>query len=797
MTRDKSPKGSVDVHIVNLVDLINHHQSFATLSSCSGRISIFDPNLLSNESQNDENDQQDRTVSTLSAANTSGKGGTGGWLLVSHDPVKEDTVLQTLHLHCQQQQKRRHNQQPLIFKLEPLLLHVAAGSLSRGEQLLQLALQLGFRESGLVVTKTRVTVAIRSQRLALTVPLFLETKEDTISPPDSYITSLVRESNQRLQRNLERIDELYRAVETTLFRPHSLEQPGFTSGVDLTYQIHFSSLPDLNLWNHTMVTVPGEVDGADTDASSTLLVFGGYGRGPKGASSSTQRSSRIYSLTSNKGTWDDQWNEIIPSEHWDSPGKETGNDFYIDTVFGTRVRGASLEAREGAAACLLGSKSIEDSYSSLVVLFGGRKSPAHPLGDLLLCEYTPTRLVIGEPVSIQGETPSPRWGHTLTSLNAGKTKEGACAVLFGGRTETTTLNTCHILSIHHGQEECHFLWETLILSVSPSPRFHHGAVCVENHLIVFGGLSECSNPLEAFTDRNDESSTLNDVLAISLRDKTCINIIFSDQQHLGRFGHQICGPFVTAQPNTKDNDSQLLLLLGGLDYSSDQEQLDEDSPIVDLQALEWDETGWKLKSLPLTIDSSGMESSHIGPLVHHATASLTGSGLNSFASTGGGVMGFGFGPCYAKSFLISIQTNGLSHKEVSAETSDMFQRPAAPKSYDTNRGSPFSGSVPDTTNTVDVLYVDKRDAKSLKTQLEALSLLDKRRKMAPSTTHDHWIAVPVFEQLWQDYPSLGNDTTSDCDPPWTSLVKGRGRQHLPPSTTVYARHTKSKRPANP
>ena len=42
--RDKSPIGSVDTPIQHLVDLINCHSRFCTLSSCSGRLSLFDPN---------------------------------------------------------------------------------------------------------------------------------------------------------------------------------------------------------------------------------------------------------------------------------------------------------------------------------------------------------------------------------------------------------------------------------------------------------------------------------------------------------------------------------------------------------------------------------------------------------------------------------------------------------------------------------------------------------------------------------------------------------------------------------
>jgi tRNA wybutosine-synthesizing protein 3 len=40
---DKSPKGSVDVRIQPLVNLINCHPDYVTLSSCSGRVALFDP----------------------------------------------------------------------------------------------------------------------------------------------------------------------------------------------------------------------------------------------------------------------------------------------------------------------------------------------------------------------------------------------------------------------------------------------------------------------------------------------------------------------------------------------------------------------------------------------------------------------------------------------------------------------------------------------------------------------------------------------------------------------------------
>ena len=45
--KDFSRKGSIDDHIVNLVQLINTNESYFTTSSCSGRTILFEqPSLL-------------------------------------------------------------------------------------------------------------------------------------------------------------------------------------------------------------------------------------------------------------------------------------------------------------------------------------------------------------------------------------------------------------------------------------------------------------------------------------------------------------------------------------------------------------------------------------------------------------------------------------------------------------------------------------------------------------------------------------------------------------------------------
>lgn len=87
---DKSPKGSVDERILPLVDLINLHPSFATLSSCSGRITLFDPAHTIGRSNNNNEEELSYQTSSVKA---NGKGGLGGWMLSSHEEIDLEDLL--------------------------------------------------------------------------------------------------------------------------------------------------------------------------------------------------------------------------------------------------------------------------------------------------------------------------------------------------------------------------------------------------------------------------------------------------------------------------------------------------------------------------------------------------------------------------------------------------------------------------------------------------------------------------------------------------------------------------------
>jgi tRNA(Phe) wybutosine-synthesizing methylase Tyw3 len=232
---DKSPKGSVDVRIQPLVNLINCHPDYVTLSSCSGRVALFDPggydNIAAggddgdvdvttvvadndddhydntrgddisknnNNKSSDEDDGEAKLINNRDnnirkSTKKSGKG-QGKWIFVTHDilPNLGECIIASLQhtgqeravaLMQQRRQRRRQSgvqhqhklQLPITFKHEPPLLHIAASNLQSAKHLLQLCkMNCALRESGLVVTESRITVEIRTTSTMLVVPLFID-----------------------------------------------------------------------------------------------------------------------------------------------------------------------------------------------------------------------------------------------------------------------------------------------------------------------------------------------------------------------------------------------------------------------------------------------------------------------------------------------------------------------------------------------------------------------------------------------------------------------------------------------
>ncbi|RHY30644.1 hypothetical protein DYB32_004165, partial [Aphanomyces invadans] len=174
---DKSPKGSVDEPIVDMITRLNAH-----------------PNYV----------HEDSHLIT--------KG--GQWLVSSHAPVSfhefsaavltDPTALQGM----------------VIFKHEPFIMHVQCRDDEAAKALLQVGLACGFRESGVVLGNKRTMVAIRTTANAMEIPIALH---GNLMVNTSYLEWILDIANQKFHANRAKTDKLFATMLTSLFNEPSLD----------------------------------------------------------------------------------------------------------------------------------------------------------------------------------------------------------------------------------------------------------------------------------------------------------------------------------------------------------------------------------------------------------------------------------------------------------------------------------------------------------------------------------------------------------------------------------------------
>ncbi|XP_043316892.1 tRNA wybutosine-synthesizing protein 3 homolog isoform X1 [Cervus canadensis] len=174
---DLSRKGSVDEDVLEIVQLLNGQEQFFTTSSCAGRIILLDGSINGSEVQKQN----------------------CSWLLVTHKACVKDDVVVAL---------RRANGDA-ILKFEPLVLHVQCRQLQDARILHSVAIDSGFRNSGITVGKRgKIMLAVRSTH-GLEVPLSHQGK---LMVTEEYIAFLLKIANQKMEENKKRIErsEKYR-----------------------------------------------------------------------------------------------------------------------------------------------------------------------------------------------------------------------------------------------------------------------------------------------------------------------------------------------------------------------------------------------------------------------------------------------------------------------------------------------------------------------------------------------------------------------------------------------------------
>lgn len=167
---------------------------------------------LTNALQADEDVETGAVTASTNSVN--GKGA-GKWLYVSHDPVPSiptaDQVLSFLGLDAVQDNPEA---QEVFLKCEPMVLHITARTLEAASKLTAVAVQAGFRNTGLLVSsKGRVTVGIRPSPAGLNVPV-LQRGQLLVSP--AYLVQLLHIANEQMVVNFTRIQRLQKDVEAFL-----------------------------------------------------------------------------------------------------------------------------------------------------------------------------------------------------------------------------------------------------------------------------------------------------------------------------------------------------------------------------------------------------------------------------------------------------------------------------------------------------------------------------------------------------------------------------------------------------
>lgn len=721
---DKSPKGSVDEGIRSLVDLINAHPSFSTLSSCSGRISLFDPShaATSISGRGDELEYMDSST---------GKGH-GAWIISSHARIS----FQQLKVSLDEHSKNTKCNHELLFKHEPLLLHVAASNMNRARQLLTIALNLGFRESGLVVTHKRITVAIRSHSLVLNLPI---ASSGALRPPDAYLEALVDIANERFDTNTNKLTRLEESIEESLFKSKSRHDQ------NESITIQAIPLPDLKLWNHSAV-----VSSQSNGHSDEVIVIGGYGSGPYNHSTAA-RSDKIYSLSCSLDMREEmRWNELNQMH------------MNMNEIAGFSVQPATFTPREGHASCTL--NLLSEQGLEVHAVFGGRTSPSNPISDLLFMIHSKSdgSVAFFSPSDVKGACP-PRWGHTFTALSG---KHGNnLAIVVGGKDDLEIKSNVYLLSFSYTAAGKRCLeWKELEISI---PRFHHSATVIsapEDIILIYDGLISTA----IVPTIQDEKSL----------PTFALKIMEDGIQEIDVASFLNC-TFGSSTSSFNLNNNSFILRAGGLSSVQSRQSV----PMAALSVAEIvQQDKFSLKQVQYTFPND----IDLGSSVHSTCLSLTQEGNPTLVIIGGGVPAFAFGQSYAKSYLLRVFCTEIDD--------DLDASKVTEKSYTTPQNELINANSMVETS---VLFVLKRNAKELKNALEKYNFLEKKYRMlpahdsAPVNDPNSCVAVPISSACLKEWRrvktlSLGSDIHSS----WCSLVLNEGTQQVPFSSSMLGNQKK-------
>lgn len=187
---DASPKGTIDELCLPVINLINSHPDMVTTSLCSGRVSVF---LEGNKTQ-----------SQIGA-----KGNEGRWLFVTHEPENLENWYDSLDFKYQEAKVIDGTTRYILFKFEPLILHVKCRDLNTANLLFSTAMGCGFRETGI---GSNNIVGIRIL-IKLDIPIgYFDDGKLVLFVSKNYLQVVTKLSLDRFNENFRKMHQLEDAI---------------------------------------------------------------------------------------------------------------------------------------------------------------------------------------------------------------------------------------------------------------------------------------------------------------------------------------------------------------------------------------------------------------------------------------------------------------------------------------------------------------------------------------------------------------------------------------------------------